>query len=88
IFTGGLEVGQFYTANFYDTDSAYNTSQKYNYRIADAWIGYNIGARKQLTLNFTSRKKKIISLRLIKRNFLDIPDINKRVYDSRYTDIT
>ncbi|MGZ2931138.1 hypothetical protein ABC668_30245, partial [Pseudomonas aeruginosa] len=39
-------------------------------------------------LNFTSRKKKIISLRLIKRNFLDIPDINKRVYDSRYTDIT
>jgi hypothetical protein len=88
VFTGGFDIGRFFTSNYYSNDSIYNAAYKYSYRIADGWIGYNIGARKQLGLNFISRKKRLISIRALNRRFLDIPNINKTLYDSRYSDIT
>ncbi len=85
--TGGLEIASNKTQNLYIDDSTYSLHYQYNYRIFDGWIGYNIGAKKQLKYNFSSRLKKILSIRGVSRDFLTVPKIQATQYDSRYTNL-
>lgn len=85
--TGGLEIASNKTQNLYIDDSTYSLHYQYNYRIIDGWIGYNIGAKKQLKYNFSSRLKKILSIRGVSRDFLTVPKIQTSQYDSRYTNL-
>lgn len=86
-WTGGFEIARHFTTNGYLDDSLYQSDFKYSYRIFDGWVGYNIGARKQLTRNFKSRLKKVIALRGIHRSFLSIPNLYQTKYDSRYSNL-
>src|SRR6478609_7863789 len=62
VWTGAFEIAQHSTENFYTTDSVYQLALKYRYRVFDGWIGYSIGAKKQLQQNFKSRFKRIFAL--------------------------
>ncbi|MDP1843649.1 MAG: hypothetical protein Q8K64_09540 [Sediminibacterium sp.] len=86
--TGGVEISSNKTQNLFIDDSTYQQNFQYNYRIFDGWMGFNIGAKKQLKYNFTSRLKKIISFRGVSRDFLSVPKIQAISYDSRYTDLS
>jgi hypothetical protein len=88
VWTGAFEIAKHFTENGYQEDSLYRNVLKYNYRILDGWLGYNIGARKQLQQNFKSRYKKLIAIRGIQRGFEDIPEFYKSVYNINYSDLT
>ncbi len=85
--TGAFDISSNQTFNRYMADSIHKKLYNYNYRNIDAWIGLSIGARKQLKYNFSSRKKQLIALRMLNRNFLTVPTITATNYDSRYTDL-
>ena len=87
-FTGAFELAHHYTENVYLPDSLYQSDFQYDYRILDAWLGYNIGARKQLTQNFNSRLKKLVSFRIINREFFEVPGIYKNNYQINYSNLT
>jgi hypothetical protein len=87
-WTGAFEVAEHFTENAYLGDSVYQNFLKYDYRIFDGWIGYNIGARKQLQENFKSRFKRLVSIRAAQRKFREIPDHYKTVYNIGYSDLT
>jgi hypothetical protein len=87
-WTGAFEIADHFTENAYLPDSLYQSDFKYRYRIFDGWLGYNIGARKQLQQNFKSRLKKLIALRLVNKEFDVIPNIYQLNYKIDYSDLT
>lgn len=90
VWTGAFEIGRHVSENAYSTvfsDSLYRTNLQYSYNLFDGWIGYNIGARKQLQQNFKSRFKHIIALRGIHKSFQQIPDFFKTNYNINYSDL-
>lgn len=87
-FTGGFEVSSNQTVNRYGNDSLYKRMYQYNYRNLDLWAGYSLGAKNNLRLNLESRYKRMLALRIMRRDFTKVPDIQATVYDSRYTDLT
>ncbi len=86
-WTGAFEIANHFTENSYLPDSLYRSDFKYRYRIFDGWFGYNIGSRKELQQNFTSRFKKLISIRGIHRSFQDVPDLFKTNYNIGYSNL-
>jgi hypothetical protein len=86
-WTGGFEVGKHLTNNSYITDSVYKAGFKYNYRLLDGWLAFNIGARKQLKQNLTSRLKRFVGLRGVQRLFNDIPEQFKTTYNYYYSNV-
>ena len=85
--TGAFELSNNSTKNLYVEDSLYQKFDQYSYNILDTWIGLSIGARSQLKYNFFTRKKQLISIRLVNRDFSSVPTITAKTYDSRYTDL-
>ncbi len=85
--TGAFELSRNSTVNRYIDDSIYQTFNQYSYTSIDAWIGLSIGAKRNLRYNFSTRKKELISLRLLNRDFSNVPTITSVKYDSRYTDL-
>jgi hypothetical protein len=86
-WTGAFDIAQHFTQNSYLSDSLYQTTFKYRYRILDGWVGYNIGAKKQLQENFTSRYKRLVAIRASHRSFQDIPELYKTIYHIGYSDL-
>jgi hypothetical protein len=87
-WTGGYESSLRFTRNNYISDSLYASDYKYEYRIFDSWVGYNIGAKKHIADRFQNRRKYLLALRTVYRHFIDIPYINKTVYNSLYSNLT
>ena len=85
--TGGFDISSESNDNTYMTDSVFYKLYAYDLQNIDAWIGFNLGAKKQLSLNLKSRFKKVLSMRVLHRNFLTVPMIYYTNYDSRYTDL-
>ena len=85
--TGAFDISNNQAINSYVADSIHKKLYQYNYRNIDAWIGFSIGANKQLKYNFTSRKKQLIAVRILNRDFITTPTITLTSYDSRYTDL-
>lgn len=86
-FTGGLEISANKTDNTYSSDSLYKLLYRYSYYNVDVWLGYSLGAKKRLQQNFETRKRNILSVRTINRDFITKPDTLKTLYDSRFTDL-
>ncbi|MFZ2783018.1 MAG: hypothetical protein WAZ36_01365 [Sediminibacterium sp.] len=86
-FTGGFEISMNKTANRYGNDSLYKRMYQYNYRNVDVWTGFSLGAKQNLKLNLASRYKRLLALRIMRRDFLTVPEIQATAYDSRYTDL-
>ncbi len=85
--TGAFDISNNEAINRYVTDSIHKKLFQYNYRNIDAWIGLSIGANKQLKYNFATRKKQLIALRVLNRDFITTPTISLTSYDSRYSDL-
>ncbi len=85
--TGAFDISSNRAINRYDADSIHKKLYQYNYRNIDAWVGLSIGAKKQLKYNFSSRKKQLIALRILNRDFVTTPTVTLTNYDSRYADL-
>lgn len=86
-WTGAFEIASHFTQNDYIADSLYRSDFKYDYRILDGWLGYNIGAKKQLQQNFVSRFRRLVSIRGIHRSFFDKPELYKTGYKIDYSNL-
>lgn len=86
-WTGGFELSERHTENGYINDSLYKIDFKYQYQNLDGWLAHNVGARKQLKKNFTSRLKKFIGIRGVQRLFNDIPEQFKTTYNFYYSNL-
>ncbi len=87
LWTGAFEIGSHNSQNAYWKDSLYNSDLKYQYRLLDGWIGYNIGAKSKLTENLTTRLRRLIAIRGTHRVFSDIPNLYKNNYNIFYSDL-
>jgi hypothetical protein len=86
-WTGGFEAGKHFTNNGYLNDSLYKTGFKYDYRLLDGWIAFNIGARSQLKKNLSSRLKRFAGIRGMQKLFNDIPEQFKSNYNYYYSNV-
>ncbi len=87
-WTGGFESSLRFTRNNYISDSVYASDFKYTYRLFDSWVGFNIGAKAYISDRYQNRKKHLLALRSVYRHFNDIPNINKTIYNSLYSNLT
>ncbi|WP_439506691.1 hypothetical protein [Sediminibacterium sp.] len=87
-YTGGFDLSINSTQNTYSSDSLYNQQLRYGYYNADLWMGYSLGAKERMLDNLGTRKREILSARLVNKYFTARPDTLKTLYDSRYNDIT
>ncbi len=87
-WTGSLEIAFRKTQNAYIADSVYKRDFKYEYYNADGWMGYNLGARKLLLKNTSSRLRKFIGLRLFHNQFFQLPGKYTNEFNYQYADIT
>ncbi|WEK38138.1 MAG: hypothetical protein P0Y53_11585 [Candidatus Pseudobacter hemicellulosilyticus] len=90
-FTYALELATHTSRNMYLTDSLYKEDFVYDYFNYDAWLGWNTGAFKLKLLsglNEDDRLRTLLSMRVMRKQFQEIPDKYVREYDARYTDVT
>ncbi len=88
-WTGSYETAYKYTTNRYVSDSLYESDFKYRFRIVDSWVGYNIGAKKQLTSQQIAKKlKHLLAIRGVYRIYQDIPKYYVANYNSDYSDLS
>lgn len=87
-YTGGFELSINNSQNAYIADSIYNQQFRYGYYNADLWLGYSLGAKERMIDNLGTRKRNILSARLVHRYFTSRPDTLKTFYDSRYNDLS
>lgn len=88
-WTGSFETALRYTSNRYVSDSIYQSDFKYSMRVFDGWIGYNIGAKKELSnAEIKKRLKHLLSLRVIHRDYEEIPKYYQTKYNSDYSDLS
>jgi hypothetical protein len=87
-YTGGFELSLNNSQNAYIADSLYNQQFRYGYYNADLWLGYSLGAKERMIDNLGTRKRHILSARLVHKYFTNRPDTLKTFYDSRYNDLS
>ncbi|MEI8111112.1 MAG: hypothetical protein WCH59_08995 [Chitinophagia bacterium] len=84
---GSLLIGNFSTHDVYPQDTMYSRFNQYQYDLVDGWIGWNMGASNKLQENFSSRTKRILSARIVQRNFSKRPILYEQQYDIRFSDL-
>lgn len=87
-YTGGFELSLNNSQNAYIADTLYNQQFRYGYYNADLWLGYSLGAKERMIDNLGTRKRHILSARLVHKYFTNRPDTLKTFYDSRYNDLS
>ena len=80
-FAGGLEISKNWSRNvFHDSDSSF---AKYRYDVRDAWVGYNIGVKN----NISNRNRHFIALRYFNQEFklqpLQLRERERRIYNNQ-----
>lgn len=86
LWTGSLEASLHNSNNDYLSDSLFKSDYNYRYDLFDSWAGYNISGKKLLRENNTRKPKKFIALRVVKKDFLQVPEIYKTHYNFQYAD--
>ena len=75
---GGVEISRNWSENVYnDPDTAF---LKYNYKIFDGWVGYNIGIRKQIE----DRNRLFLAVRYFNGYYLDQPEQEEYQEERKY----
>lgn len=86
-FTYAGEVAYHRTENMYLSDSAYKTDARYEYFNYDTWIGWNTGAYKLGKVqNENDRLRTLLSVRFLKKQFQQVPDVFSQEYYYDYID--
>lgn len=86
-WTYGGEIESHTTQNLYNNDSIYKNDYRYKYRIADLWGAWNMDADKIRGINEKERIRRLVGLRVIHRDFSQIPIRYSTQYSHWYTDI-
>lgn len=86
LWTGAIESSLQFTNNNYVSDSLYNSIYNYRYDLFDIWAGYNISGKKLLHEISNRKLKKFLALRVVKKDFIEIPTIYKNNYNFQYAD--
>ncbi|MEO8110932.1 MAG: hypothetical protein ABI594_12900 [Ginsengibacter sp.] len=76
------------TRNLYGRDSSYYTDSRYQYYNLEAWAGYNINSKGYTIEKENHELRKLVGLRIINRQFQDIPSKYISNYYWRYANIT
>jgi hypothetical protein len=78
-----------FNQNMYEkSDSFYKKELQYDYYNVDTWIGYNIGAKKNMYQNLQSRYRRLVALRMVNQHFNQVPDNYLNTYNYLYANIT
>jgi hypothetical protein len=86
-WVGGLDLTLNRTMNAYLKDSLYNNEFNYNFQLADAWFGWNLGRKKVLASNLLERKRQFVTIRAFYKHFSQYPQKLKDSFDYRYADV-
>lgn len=86
LWTGALETSLQSTNNDYVSDSLYRSDYNYRYDLFDAWVGYNISGKNLLHESNKRKMKKFLAARIVKKDFLEVPEIYKNQYNFQYAD--
>jgi hypothetical protein len=81
---GAFDLSYNRTINGYIADAAYNDFYRYKYYNIDAWIGYNIGAKRLMYKNKKSPLRKLVAIRGLKQHFSNIPDKETATNDGQF----
>jgi hypothetical protein len=87
-WTGALDLSFHKLSNNYLSDSIFKREFKYQYTNADLWFGYNLGARRMLIKNTSSRLKKFIAVRFFHDEFQRVPGRFANEYNFQYADLS
>ncbi len=86
-WTYGLDLSTHRTYNMYWTDSLYNSDFRYKFNNVDAWASLNLNVKRTDQVNPDNRLRTLIGLRIINRQFQEIPTIHLERYNFRYADL-
>lgn len=75
------------TRNMYTNDSIYNNFNRYRYHNVEAWVGYNINSEGYTKEKEDRELRKLIGLRVIDRQFHDVPQKYASEYYWRFSDL-
>lgn len=78
---GGAEVSRNWSENVRNKPDS--TFLKYNYKVIDGWLGYNIGIKKELT----NRNRKFLAVRYFDGFYIDQPDQENFKAERKYNNI-
>lgn len=78
---GGAEVSRNWSENVYTEPDS--TFLKYNYKVVDTWLGYNIGIKKEIT----DRNRKFAAIRFFDGYYIDQPDQIEYQEERKYNNI-
>lgn len=87
-FTYAAEYSYHTIDNSYLSDSAYKSSEAYTYTYQDAWLGWNTGAFKLYSINENNRIRTLLSARVNRLQYTQIPQAYRLKYDYRFADVT
>ncbi len=76
------------TRNMYDHDSVYYLNNRYRFYDLDAWVGYNINAKSFAVQKEDRELRKLLGLRIINREFQDIPSKYSSSYYWKFASLT
>ena len=85
LWTYALNLETHSTQNMYVSDSLYQSTLKYRYKIFDAWIGRNLVKENTSDINENQRLRTLIGLRMLNQKFSDRPISTTYAYT--YTDV-
>jgi hypothetical protein len=79
---GGLELSRNRSTNVFE--KPLTLFSDYKYRLADVWLGYNIGIYKQQRQGEDSRRRRFVALRFYDQHFTQPPKLD--TFDPRFAD--
>ena len=86
-WTGAAEFSKHFNTNQYNSDSLFRSDNQYDYTNYDGWAGYNISGKNSRHEQVLRKVKHFLALRLSDREFINIPDKYKSVYNPQYANI-
>jgi hypothetical protein len=86
-WTYALEASAHHTSNMYWSDSLYNSDFRYKYNNVDAWASLNLNVKLSDQINPDNRLRTLIGLRVLNRQFDEIPSIHLEQYNYRYANL-
>ncbi|MBI1780244.1 MAG: hypothetical protein HYR66_02600 [Sphingobacteriales bacterium] len=87
-FTYAAEYSYHTIENSYLNDSVYKAKEAYTYTLQDAWVGWNTGAFKLYSKNENNRIRTLLSGRITRLQYTQVPDAYRLKYDYRFADVT
>ncbi len=86
-FTYAANASWHITHHVYNSDTLYDTNNRYRYYNYDAWIGWNTGAFKASSATDDDRMRTLIGTRYVQQNFSTVPLKYVDQYYYQYADL-